>query len=113
MDYSIFRERLRQLTAGTGKNQNDMAAALRMSAPTLNRYLVGKRSPDLPYVVKIAEYFNVSVDWLLGLNGEKYKVMPPEIQEIADLYSAANLDDRRVVQAVLSKYKFFNSWNSQ
>lgn len=76
-----------------------------MSTPTLSRYLAGKRTPDLPYVVKISEYFNISIDWLLGLNGEKFDVMPPEIQEVALLYSVATKDDRRVVQAVLGKYK--------
>lgn len=105
MDYQIFRENLRQLVAGSGKTIQDLAAELSMSTPTLSRYLAGKRTPDLPYVVKISEYFNISIDWLLGLNGEKFDVMPPEIQEVALLYSVATKDDRRVVQAVLGKYK--------
>ena len=105
MDYQIFRENLRQLVAGSGKTIQVLAAELSMSTPTLSRYLAGKRTPDLPYVVKISEYFNISIDWLLGLNGEKFDVMPPEIQEVALLYSIATKDDRRVVQAVLGQYK--------
>lgn len=105
MDYRIFRENLRQLVNGSGKTIQDLAAELNMSTPTLSRYLTGKRTPDLPYVVRISEYFNISIDWLLGLNGEKFDVMPPEIQEVAALYAVATKDDRRVVQAVLGKYK--------
>lgn len=105
MDYTIFRERLRQLVNGSGKNLQALAAELGMSTPTLSRYLTGSRTPDLPYVVKISQHFNISIDWLLGLNGEKFEVMPPEIQEVATLYSVATQDDRRVVQAVLKKYK--------
>ncbi|MGN9096375.1 helix-turn-helix domain-containing protein [Flintibacter porci] len=105
MDYHIFRENLRQLVNGSGKTIQDLAADLSMSTPTLSRYLTGKRTPDLPYVVRISEYFNISIDWLLGLNGEKFDVMPPEIQEVATLYAVATKDDRRVVQAVLGKYK--------
>lgn len=105
MDYRIFRENLRQLVTGSGKTIQDLAAELDMSTPTLSRYLTGKRTPDLPYVVRISEYFNISIDWLLGLNGEKFDVMPPEIQEVAALYAVATKDDRRVVQAVLGKYK--------
>lgn len=105
MDYRIFRENLRQLVTGSGKTIQDLAADLDMSTPTLSRYLTGKRTPDLPYVVRISEYFNISIDWLLGLNGEKFDVMPPEIQEVATLYAVATKDDRRVVQAVLGKYK--------
>jgi len=105
IDYSAFRENLRRLVEGTSKTQAEVAEELGMSAPTLNRYLVAKRTPDLPYVVQIANHFNVSIDWLLGLNGDKYNVMPKEVQEIADLYQAATKDDRRVVEAVLNKYK--------
>jgi bacteriophage CI repressor helix-turn-helix domain len=105
MDYAIFREHLRQLVNGSGKTLQDLAADLNMSTPTLSRYLTGNRTPDLPYVVKISEHFNISIDWLLGLNGEKFEIMPPEIQEVAALYAVSTQDDRRVVQAVLSKYK--------
>lgn len=105
VDYSAFRENLRRLVEGTSKTQAEVAEELGMSAPTLNRYLVAKRTPDLPYVVQIANHFNVSIDWLLGLTGEKYNVLPKEVQEIADLYQAATKDDRRVVEAVLNKYK--------
>lgn len=105
MDYTIFRENLRQLVNGSGKTLGSLAADLNMSTPTLSRYLSGGRTPDLPYVIKISQYFNISIDWLLGLNGEKFEVMPPEVQEVAALYSVATQDDRRVVQAVLKKYK--------
>lgn len=105
MDYSIFRERLRQLVDSRGQSINVLSEALGMSTPTLSRYLSGNRTPDLPYVVKISEYFCVSVDWLIGLNGDKYEIMPQEIQDVAELYSIATQDDRRVIQAVLSKYR--------
>ena len=105
MDYSTFREHLRQLVTGSGKTLKDLAADLDMATPTLSRYLTGNRTPDLPYVVKISQHFNISIDWLLGMNGEKFEIMPPEIQEVASLYAVANQDDRRVVQAVLKKYK--------
>lgn len=105
MDYEIFREHLRQLVSGSGKTLQDLSADLHMSTPTLSRYLSGNRTPDLPYVVSISQHFNISIDWLLGLNGEKFDIMPPEIQEVATLYSVATEDDRRVIQAVLKKYK--------
>lgn len=39
------------------------------------------------------------------MSGDKYNVMPKEVQEIADLYQAATTDDRLVVDAVLKKYR--------
>lgn len=105
MDYSIFQDRLRQLMESRGLNNKALADEVNITTAALSRYLTGHRTPDLKYVVKLAEYFGVSVDWILGINGDRYEVLPQEIQDIAYLYSLANPDDRRVVHAVLDKYK--------
>ena len=62
IDYSPFRENLHRLVEGANKTQAEVAADLGMSAPTLNRYLAAKRTPELSYVVQIANHFNVSID---------------------------------------------------
>lgn len=105
MDYTIFREHLRHLLQTRNLSMKALGEELNVTPATLSRYLSGDRTPDLLYVVKIASYFSVSIDWLLGLNGDKYDIMPVEVQEIANLYQMASPQDRRVVQAVLDKYK--------
>ena len=104
MDYTPFQENLKRLMSSRNFSMKLFGEEVGITAATLSRYLSGNRTPDLPYVVKIAEYFNVSIDWLLGLNGDKFDVLPKEIQVIAHLYTLATPDDRRVVQAVLHKY---------
>lgn len=105
MDYSIFQTRLKQLMDSRGLNNKSLADDVNITTAALSRYLTGHRTPDLKYVVKLSEYFGVSIDWLLGINDDRYEVLPQEIQEIAYLYSLADSDDRKVVQAVLNKYK--------
>ncbi len=105
MDYTIFKEHLRHLMKTRNLSMKALGEELNVTPATLSRYLSGDRTPDLPYVVKIASYFNVSIDWLLGFNGDKFDIMPVEVQEIATLYQLASPQDRRVVQAVLDKYK--------
>lgn len=105
MDYSIFQSRLKQLMESRGLNNKALADAVNITTATLSRYLSGNRTPDLPYVVKLSEFFGVSIDWMLGINGDRYEVLPQEIQDVAYLYSLADPDDRKVVQAVLNKYK--------
>lgn len=104
-DYTAFRTNLRRLIDVRGFTVKSFAAEVDITSATLSRYLSGDRTPDLPYVVRLSQYFNVSIDWLLGLSGEMFDVMPKELQEVAKRYSVATLDDRNVVQAVLSKYK--------
>lgn len=105
MDYSIFRQNLKQLIQSRGKTVKSFSADVNITEATLSRYLSGNRIPDLQYVVRLANYFGVSVDWLLGLSGDKFEVMPPQLQEVVTLYSRATEDDRNVVQAVLAKYR--------
>lgn len=105
MDYTIFRENLQSLIETRSSSLKALSEEIKVTPATLSRYLSGQRTPDLPYVVKIATFFNVSIDWLLGLNGDKFDVLPKEVQQIANLYQLASPDDRRVVQAVLAKYQ--------
>ena len=79
MDYILFREHMRQLCESTGKPLREIAEGLKISAPTLSRYLTGDRLPEITYLVKVAEHFHVSLDWLVGLSGDKYELsmVPP------------------------------------
>ena len=42
-----------------------MAIDLNMSQNTISRYETGEREPGINELIKIADYFNVSVDYLL------------------------------------------------
>ena len=83
----------------------DIAAEINVSTPTLSRYLQGVREPELKYVVRLARYFGVSVDWLLGLSNDRYEAVPTEVREFATLYALASPDDRTIVETVLKKYR--------
>lgn len=41
--------------------------ALRINKGTISRWENGESDPSISYVVKLADYFNVSVDYLIGL----------------------------------------------
>ena len=43
-----------------------------MSQNTISRYETGEREPGIAELLKIADYFNVSVDYILGLTDEKH-----------------------------------------
>ena len=49
-----------------GLNQADMAKALGVPFRTYRRYESGESEPTLPILCKIADYFNVSIDYLAG-----------------------------------------------
>lgn len=58
--------RLEQIIQETGTRQADLADYLGMSRAAVSQYISGKREPDVETLTKIAQYFNVSLDYLVG-----------------------------------------------
>jgi len=63
---SVFGDRLKQLRTNKNIMQKDMAKYLEIATISYQRYEYGEREPDFNKLVKIADYFNVSIDYLLG-----------------------------------------------
>lgn len=61
----LFRERLRNLRGE--KSLQEVAKDIGISRATLGYYESGYRKPDIEILLKIAKYYNVSCDYLLGL----------------------------------------------
>ena len=59
-------KRLKILRLECEKTQEEIAKDLGISRIRYNQYETGKRTPDNEMLVQISEYFNVSIDYLLG-----------------------------------------------
>ena len=57
---------INSLLADKDKTQKDLAAAIGVLDNTISYYCSGRRTPDYAKILMIADYFNVSVDSLLG-----------------------------------------------
>lgn len=58
--------KIRDLRNLSGLSQKELAKNLSIPQNTFSQYETGKRVPDLETLKKIANYFNVTVDYLLG-----------------------------------------------
>lgn len=57
--------RLKALRKEKGISQLKLAMDLSMNQNTISRYETGEREADYKTLIKIADYFNVSIDYLL------------------------------------------------
>ena len=62
----IFQERLIEQRKLNKLTQRQLADILNISQPSYIRYENGTADPSLTNLVKLADYFDVSVDYLLG-----------------------------------------------
>jgi transcriptional regulator with XRE-family HTH domain len=67
--------RLKEIRKSKGLSQIKLAMELNTSQNTISRYENGEREPGIGELIKIADYFNISVDYLL----ERTDI--PEIQK--------------------------------
>lgn len=58
--------RLREIRKAKGISQLKLAMELNTNQNTISRYETGEREPGINDLIKIADYFNVSLDYLLG-----------------------------------------------
>lgn len=63
----ILGKRLKELRQEHGLTQKELSFALGLNAVTYLHYEKGQREPPLAVLADMAKYFDVSVDFLLGL----------------------------------------------
>ena len=66
-------ERLKMLRSARGVLQKDIAAFLGIDRTTYVKYEKGVSEPSIETLLKLADYFGVSVDFLLGRENEDAK----------------------------------------
>lgn len=64
---AVFGERLKELRIEKGVGQNKLAKDLGLSNASISYWENGKQEPSASAVYKLALYFGVSADYLLGL----------------------------------------------
>lgn len=68
-----FAERLKELREEKGVTQSEIAFDLGIKQPTYHQWESEKRSPSGETLVKLADYFDVSLDYLLDRKKKEIK----------------------------------------
>lgn len=63
-----FPKRLKELRLAHGETQRDLANAIEVGRTTISEYESGKIVPKQEGLLRIANHFNVSVDYLTGVS---------------------------------------------
>ena len=62
----IIGNNIKKLRLNNKLTQEQLASELQISRTNITHYEQGKRKPKLEMIIKISEYFNVSIDYLVG-----------------------------------------------
>lgn len=70
----MFCKKLKQLRKEQSMTQEHLADLLNVSRTTVVRYEKGECEPDIATLIKLADIFNISLDYLLGRTEHRHNV---------------------------------------
>ena len=67
-----FHDRLKDLREDSDLTQEQLASKLKITRSAINHYENSTREPDFEILIKIADLFDVSLDYLLCRTNKRY-----------------------------------------
>jgi transcriptional regulator with XRE-family HTH domain len=100
--------RIKELRTERGITQADLAKILKISDRAVGYYENGDREPDYSTLLKIADYFDVSIDYLLGASDIKKpnesKNTDKEFVAFYEGYKDLDDADKEILKATLDAF---------
>ncbi|MCD3456967.1 helix-turn-helix domain-containing protein, partial [Streptococcus equi subsp. equi] len=92
-----------KLIEESGKKIKSISEALDISYPTLSSYNQGIRKPKKENAQKLADYFGVSVAYILGIDEEKYA--PSNLKIVTDSFKTSEITSVTPFKSDMEKLK--------
>ncbi|SDN32689.1 DNA-binding transcriptional regulator, XRE-family HTH domain [Paenibacillus sp. yr247] len=90
-----YGDRIALLREKHALTQEDLANKLGISRAALSHYETSRREPDYDTINKIASFFRVSIDYLLGRTNQPDSNLDQEIREFVD---NLELSDEKILE---------------
>jgi len=88
-------DRIAALREARHLTQEQLAQILEISRASLSHYEKNRRAPDYETLTKMAEFFDVSVDYLVGRTDQPSSALDEDIKQFID---SLELSDQRLLE---------------
>lgn len=85
MEKNFSANRIRSLREDRDLRQIDVAQATGIDQRSLSNYENGKTNPDSYAIIKLAEFFGVTCDYLLGVSDTNFSTAKEVISELEQI----------------------------
>ena len=108
MKVATSTERLNELFDSDARNDSSIARALGVSRQSVSSWRTGVRSPKKPMLIKIADTYNVNIEWLMGFDVERSghdlrSIVIPDSEMFKKLIMNMNPDDYRTMMEIFER----------
>lgn len=107
MKIATSYERINELLDSDPRSLTAIADDLGVSKQAVSAWKTGVRSPKKSVLIKIAETYHVSVEWLMGFdverNGEEHPLFVPDAEIFRKIILSLSPEDYRTVMQIFEK----------
>ncbi len=115
----VLGENIRNLRENKNYSQKDLAHILHISPACLSKYETGKTVPSMETLIQIADFFDVSVDYLLGRSTYKFSydflrcsyAQYPTVFDLLNDIKSFDTNDRKYLANTIEYIKFYNDYS--
>lgn len=104
-------ENLRRLRTETSVTQKQLAEAIGISQQSINKYENHNIEPDIDTLIRIADFFGTSVDYLIGKSTVKQFApelsvhnLTPEEMHLIDKFRKLSQKQKNCIQLIVDSY---------
>ena len=97
-------EKIQLLMMAHHMNRTQLAKAIGVSTGNIGDWVNGRSQPSVEKLVKIADYFDVSLDYLVD-RGDRFPTPSPDTYELVRIYENLDHEGKTVVLGVAYQQK--------
>lgn len=79
-----YGNRIAELREQRGWTQEELATSVGITRAALSHYEKNRRKPDFETLTRLADRFDVSIDFLIGRTKHERTTMDPDVREFVD-----------------------------
>ncbi|EEM44693.1 XRE family transcriptional regulator [Bacillus thuringiensis] len=107
---NMFGQRLKDLRREKKLTQQDIADVLGIEKSNISRFESGKQSLSSENIIKTAKYFDVSVDYILGIsdyktiNKKKEEQIPKDVVKLIKKINTLSPEKRQLIESLIDNF---------
>lgn len=94
----MFNERLKELRMSNGLTQVELACELNVTKQCISNWENNNIQPSIDMLIKVANYFCVSTDYILGIDNRK-------LLDVSSLTDTETAHIRQIISDIAAKYE--------
>jgi transcriptional regulator with XRE-family HTH domain len=103
-----FKDRIRAVRNERGMSQTQLASELDKGESAVRMWEIGRSKPDADTLIKLAEFFGCTTDYLLGLSDTKNEKTFTDISGIFARINSINVQSKglliKIIEAIIEGY---------